>query len=107
MDSAAHGIEPDLLGLLAGPASGAMSGDDVAEHEQAAAKWLAQRFTEIDYDLAHPEAQQLADHLYSLGVGTLIKLNRGKSIFSRRRSLRAYLIWSWRVSCSKSGRRRG
>ncbi|MBV9313367.1 MAG: hypothetical protein JO100_06365 [Pseudonocardia sp.] len=61
-------------------------GDEVAR-QQTCDEWLAQRFKEIDYDLAHPEAQLLADHLQQLGIGTLVNMNKNQSIFRRCRSL--------------------
>jgi hypothetical protein len=49
---------------------------DELERRRAADEWISQRLREINYSLAHPEAQQLADHLESLGVGTLVGLNK-------------------------------
>lgn len=48
---------------------------------------IAQRLREIDYDLAHPHAQQLADHLHALGVGTLVNMKRTNTLFQECRKL--------------------
>jgi hypothetical protein len=60
---------------------------DESRRRREADKWIAKRLKEIDYDLSHPEAQQFADHLYSLGVGTLINLKKMGTLFAECRKL--------------------
>jgi hypothetical protein len=43
-------------------------------------RWIAQRLREIDYDLAHPEAQLLADHLQPFAVGTLVNMKQSNEL---------------------------
>ena len=50
-------------------------------------KWIADRLRQTNYDLGHPQAQQLADHLQHLGIGTLITLKNQGSLFTKCRSL--------------------
>ena len=61
---------------------GADVGEDPAAHVPEADRWIAQRLREIDYDLAHPEAQLLADHLQSVGVGTLVNMRKSNELLS-------------------------
>ncbi|MGH3846136.1 MAG: helix-turn-helix domain-containing protein [Pseudonocardiaceae bacterium] len=57
-------------------------GEDPEARTREADSWMAQRLREIDYDLTHPEAQLLADHLQSLGVGTLVNLKRSNKLLN-------------------------
>ncbi len=59
---------------------GADVGEGPAARAREADKWIAQRLRETDYDLAHPEAQLLADHLQSVGVGTLVNMKRSNEL---------------------------
>lgn len=59
---------------------GADIGEDPAAHLRKADRWIAQRLREIDYDLTHPETQLLADHLQSVGVGTLVNMQRSDEL---------------------------
>jgi hypothetical protein len=60
---------------------------DEPARTRAADRWIADRLRQIRYDLGHPEAQQLADHLQNLGIGTLINLKNEGKLFSRSLSL--------------------
>jgi hypothetical protein len=70
----------DLTTRLLG---GTSSLDEVSTPARLADEWIGQRLKELDYDLGHPECQQLADHLYALGVGTLINLKHAGTIFHK------------------------
>ncbi|MGH3777031.1 MAG: helix-turn-helix domain-containing protein [Pseudonocardiaceae bacterium] len=61
---------------------GTDAGEDPAARVRDADRWIAQRLREIDYDLAHPEAQLLADHLQSVGVGTLVNMKRANELLA-------------------------
>lgn len=50
-------------------------------------EWIARRLREINYDLGHPDVQQLADHLEPLGVGTLVNLKTSGTLFQACRKL--------------------
>lgn len=54
--------------------------DDPAARAQEADKWIAQRLREIDYDLTHPIAQLLADHLQMKGIGTLVNMKNSNKL---------------------------
>ena len=61
--------------------------EDESDRTRAADRWIADRLRQISYDLGHPEAQQLADHLQDLGIGTLINLKKEGKLFTRSLSL--------------------
>lgn len=81
-----HGTH-GALGSADPPCPGAEIGAAVSEGTTArvrkADKWIAQRLREIHYDLAHPEAQILADHLQPTGVGTLVNMKESNTLLSR------------------------
>jgi Sigma-70, region 4 len=70
----------DLTGQLLGRVS---SPDEFADNSRLADEWLGCRLKEINYDLGHPECQQLADHLCALGVGTLVNLMKAGRLFKK------------------------
>ena len=63
--------------------NGTWSPDEISTQPRLADEWMGRRLKELDYDLGHPECQQLADQLYSLGVGTLINLKHAGTIFHK------------------------
>ena len=58
-----------------------------SERTREVDRWISDRLRQIHYDLGHPEAQQLADHLQALGIGTLVTLKNEGRLFAKCRSL--------------------
>jgi hypothetical protein len=61
-----------------------LRGPDVGENPD---RWMAQRLREIDYDLAHPEVQILADHLEAFAVGTLVNMKKSNELLGACKKL--------------------
>lgn len=45
-------------------------------------EWIAERLREIDYDLAHPYAQLLADHLQTRAIGTFVNMKKSSQLLT-------------------------
>ena len=61
--------------------------EEEPDRTREADRWIADRLRQIGYDLGHPEAQQLVDHLQNLGIGTLVNLKKDGTLFAKCRSL--------------------
>jgi Homeodomain-like domain len=55
---------------------------DEPHSSQKADEWIAERLREIDYDLAHPYAQFLADHLQSRAIGTFVNMKKSNELLT-------------------------
>lgn len=77
-----HGAAAGAGSAHLGAEAGAAADENPVTRERDADKWIAQRLRDINYDLTHPEVQLLADHLQSLGEGTLVNMKKSNELLS-------------------------